>query len=163
VSVPCTVDAFFMPWMSGSIVPVKRRWDRLAWAKFGVKTLLSLRKTLSRRLQKSIGAQHERFQGVAVGITSEDEMAGGILQVICPQTLLRWAFLMPKSPSGRALSPRKGLGRGVSRRCTMIGFQQSAQPLEADDLTLVPFMLGHDDPVETLVNPLVMIVLEILR
>jgi hypothetical protein len=44
----------------------------------------------------------------------------------------------------------------------MVGFQQSAQTLDANDLALVSFMLRLDDPVETLVNPLVMIVLEIL-
>ena len=44
----------------------------------------------------------------------------------------------------------------------MVGFQQSARTLNADDLALVPFMLRLDDPVDALVNPLLMIVLEIL-
>ena len=44
----------------------------------------------------------------------------------------------------------------------MVGFQQSTQSLEAEDLTLAAFMLRLDDPVETLVNPLVVIVLEVL-
>jgi hypothetical protein len=44
----------------------------------------------------------------------------------------------------------------------MVGFQQSAQTLDADDFALVPFMLRLDDPTEPLVNPLIMIVLEIL-
>ena len=51
---------------------------------------------------------------------------------------------------------------GVSRRLAMVGLQQSAQTLDANDLALIPFMLRLDDPVETLVNPLVMVVLEIL-
>jgi len=41
----------------------------------------------------------------------------------------------------------------------MVGSQQSAKSLNASDLALVPFMLGLDDPVEPLVNPLMMIVL----
>jgi hypothetical protein len=44
----------------------------------------------------------------------------------------------------------------------MVGFQQSAQTFDADDLALVPFVLWLDDLVEALVNPLLMIVLEIL-
>jgi hypothetical protein len=44
----------------------------------------------------------------------------------------------------------------------MVGFQQSTQTLDADDLTLMTFMLRLDDLVKALVNPLVMIVLEIL-
>jgi hypothetical protein len=51
----------------------------------------------------------------------------------------------------------------MSRRFAMVGFQQSAPTLDANDLALIPFMLRLDDLVETLVNPLVMIVLEILR
>ena len=51
----------------------------------------------------------------------------------------------------------------MSRCFAMVGFQQPAQTLDADDLARVSFMLRLDDPVETLVNPLVMIVLEILR
>ena len=45
----------------------------------------------------------------------------------------------------------------------MVGFQQSAQTLDADALALVPFMLTLDDLVDALVNPLMTIVLEILR
>ena len=44
----------------------------------------------------------------------------------------------------------------------MVGFQQSAETLDAEDLTLMTFMLGLDDMMETLVNPLVVIVLEVL-
>jgi hypothetical protein len=44
----------------------------------------------------------------------------------------------------------------------MLGFQQSTQTLDAEDFALVPFVLRLDDPVETLVNPLLGIVLEIL-
>ena len=44
----------------------------------------------------------------------------------------------------------------------MIGFQPPAQTLDADDLTLVPFMLRLDDPVHALANPLVMMVRKIL-
>jgi hypothetical protein len=50
----------------------------------------------------------------------------------------------------------------VSRCLAMAGFQQSAQALDADDLALVPFMLWLDDLVDALVNPLMMIFLEIL-
>jgi hypothetical protein len=50
----------------------------------------------------------------------------------------------------------------LSRRLAMVGFQQSAQALDADDLVLVSLMLGLDDPVEALVNPLVMAVLDVL-
>ena len=49
----------------------------------------------------------------------------------------------------------------MSRGLAMIGFQQSAQALNADDLTLVSCVLGFDDLVEALVNPLVMIVVEV--
>jgi hypothetical protein len=44
----------------------------------------------------------------------------------------------------------------------MVRFQQPPQTLNADDLALVPFMLWLDDLVDVLVNPLVVIVLEIL-
>ena len=47
----------------------------------------------------------------------------------------------------------------MSRGLAMIGFQQSAQTLNADDLTLMTFMLGFDDLVEALVNPFMVIVL----
>ncbi len=70
---------------------------------------------------------------------------------------------MPKSPPGRAVPPRGGYGRrGVSRRLAVIGSQQSTETLNADDLTLVSCVLRFDDLVEALVNPLVMIVLEVL-
>lgn len=45
----------------------------------------------------------------------------------------------------------------------MVGLQQSAEAVNADDLSLMVFMLGLDDLVDALVNPLVMIVFEILR
>jgi hypothetical protein len=44
----------------------------------------------------------------------------------------------------------------------VVGSQQSAQTLNADDLAMASFVLRLDDPIEALVNPLVMIVLEIL-
>jgi hypothetical protein len=44
----------------------------------------------------------------------------------------------------------------------VVGFQQSAQTFDTDDLALVPFVLWLDDLVDALVNPLLMIVLEIL-
>lgn len=50
----------------------------------------------------------------------------------------------------------------MSRCLAMVGFQQSTEPLYADDFTLMAFVLRLDDPVEALVNPLVMIVLEVL-
>ena len=50
----------------------------------------------------------------------------------------------------------------MSRGLAMVGLQQSAETLDADDLTLMTFMLGFDDLVETLVNSLVVIVLEVL-
>ena len=64
---------------------------------------------------------------------------------------------------GRALSPQGGHDQEASRRFAMVGFQQSTQTLNADDFTLVPLMLGLDDLVEPLVNPVMMIVQEILR
>lgn len=45
----------------------------------------------------------------------------------------------------------------------MVRLQQSAEALDADVLTLMTFMLGLDDLVETLVNPLVVVVLEYSR
>ena len=44
----------------------------------------------------------------------------------------------------------------------MVGFQQSAQTLGTDDFALMSFMLRRDDPAEPLVNPLMMIVLQVL-
>ena len=44
----------------------------------------------------------------------------------------------------------------------MVRLQQSPEALDADDPTLMTFMLGLDDLVKALVNPLVMIVLEVL-
>jgi hypothetical protein len=41
----------------------------------------------------------------------------------------------------------------------MVGFQQSAQPLDADDFTRMALMLRLNDPMEALVNSLMMIVL----
>ena len=49
----------------------------------------------------------------------------------------------------------------MSRGSAMVRLQQSAQTLDVNDLTLTTFMLGLDDPVEALVNPLVMVVLEV--
>jgi len=49
----------------------------------------------------------------------------------------------------------------VSSRLAMIGFQQSAQALDTDNLAIVPFMTGGNDPVDALVDPLVMVMLEI--
>ena len=42
-----------------------------------------------------------------------------------------------------------------------VEFQQSARMLTTDDFALVSFMLRRDDPIEILVNPLMVIVLEI--
>ena len=53
-------------------------------------------------------------------------------------------------------------GRGASRRVAVVGFQSSAQTFDTDDLALVSFVLWLDDPVDALVNSLVMVVLEIL-
>ena len=49
----------------------------------------------------------------------------------------------------------------VSSRLAMIGFQQSAQALDTDNLAIVPFVTGGNDPVDALVDPLVMVMLEI--
>ena len=43
----------------------------------------------------------------------------------------------------------------------MVGFQQSGKTLDADDLTLMSFMLGLDDLVKALVNSLVIVVVEV--
>jgi len=43
----------------------------------------------------------------------------------------------------------------VLGRLAMVGFQQSAQMLDANDLTLAALMLRLDDLVDALVNPLV--------
>ncbi len=53
-------------------------------------------------------------------------------------------------------------GRGVSRRLPMVRFQQSAQTPDANDLTPISFVLRLDDPMDSLVNPLMMTVLEVL-
>ena len=63
--------------------------------------------------------------------------------------------------SARTVS-RTWSGRGASRRFAVIRLQQSAQTLNADNLALVPFVLWLDDLVDALVNPLMMIVFEIL-
>jgi len=44
----------------------------------------------------------------------------------------------------------------------MVGFQRSAQTFDTDDPALVPFVLWLNDLVDALVNPLVVIVLEVL-
>ena len=44
----------------------------------------------------------------------------------------------------------------------MVRFQQSAETLDAEDLTLMTFMPGLDDLVKALVNSLAVIVLEVL-
>lgn len=49
----------------------------------------------------------------------------------------------------------------VSCCLAMVGFQQSAQPFNANDVTLVSFMFRFDDPVDTLVDPLMVVVLKI--
>ena len=43
----------------------------------------------------------------------------------------------------------------------MVGLQQTTQSLNTNDLALVSFVLWLDDPVEALVNPLMMVVLEV--
>lgn len=63
----------------------------------------------------------------------------------------------PKSHLARGIFP--DVVRGVwSGGFAMAGFQQFAQTFDADDLTLVSFMLRLDDPIEALVNSLMMIV-----
>jgi hypothetical protein len=42
-------------------------------------------------------------------------------------------------------------------------FRQSAQTLAADDVTLVLWMSKIDDPIDALVDPFVMILLEVLK
>jgi hypothetical protein len=49
----------------------------------------------------------------------------------------------------------------MSRGLAMVRLQQSTETLNADDLTLMTFRPGLDDLVETLVNPLVMVVVEV--
>ena len=71
-------------------------------------------------------------------------------------------FLSPQSHAARTVGGRRFVV-AMSRRLAMVGFQQSAQTFDANDLALFPFMPRLDDSVEALVNPLVMIVLEILR
>ncbi len=44
----------------------------------------------------------------------------------------------------------------------MVGFQQSAQAFNTDNLAVVPFMLWLDDSIDALVNPLMMVVLKVL-
>jgi hypothetical protein len=51
---------------------------------------------------------------------------------------------------------------GLSGRLARIGFQQSAKTLDANNLTLAAVMLWLDDSMEALVNPLMVVVLEIL-
>jgi hypothetical protein len=68
---------------------------------------------------------------------------------------------MPKSPPGAHCLREEGTAGGVSRGFAMVGFQQSTETLDANDLTLTSLMLRLDDPVETLVNPFLMIVGEI--
>ena len=50
----------------------------------------------------------------------------------------------------------------MSRGFAVIGFQQSTETLNGDDLTLMTFMLRLDDLVKALVNSLVVIVPEVL-
>ncbi len=70
---------------------------------------------------------------------------------------------MPRLHLGAHCPRKDGRAGGVLRRLATVGFQQSAQTLNADDFALMSFMLRLDDPVEALVNPLMMIVREILR
>ncbi len=69
---------------------------------------------------------------------------------------------MPKSPAGAQCLREEGAAGEASRGLAVIGFQQSAQTLDANDLALVSFMLGLDDVAKALVNSLVVIVLEVL-
>ncbi|MEN6426613.1 MAG: hypothetical protein ABFE13_14730 [Phycisphaerales bacterium] len=50
----------------------------------------------------------------------------------------------------------------VSGGLAVVGFQQAAQTLNADDLALVSFVPWLDDLVDALMNPLVMVVFQIL-
>ena len=87
---------------------------------------------------------------------------GGIAGHLRRAHCLDGSFWGSKSPPGAHCLREEGTAGEVSRGPAVIGFQQSAQALEADDLALVSFMLGLDDLVKALVNPLVMIVGEIL-
>ena len=51
----------------------------------------------------------------------------------------------------------------VSGCLAMIGFQQSPQAFDAEDLAVIPFVPGLNDPFDALMNPLMMVVLKILR
>ncbi len=51
---------------------------------------------------------------------------------------------------GRALSLPEGEGREVSHGFAVTGFQHSTQPLDTDDLTVVPVMLRLNGPVDLL-------------
>ena len=42
----------------------------------------------------------------------------------------------------------------------MVGFQQSAQALDADNLAVTRFMSRLNDPVDTLMNPFMMVMCE---
>ena len=69
---------------------------------------------------------------------------------------------MRKSRLGAHCLREEGTAGEVSRGLAMVGFQQSTQTLNANDLALISFMLGLDDLVKALVYPLVMIAGEIL-
>ncbi len=47
-------------------------------------------------------------------------------------------------------------------RAAPVGFQQSAQSLDTDDLAIVPSVPRFNDSVDALMNPLVMVVFKIL-
>ena len=65
--------------------------------------------------------------------------------------------------SAHTVAARIGVIIAVSGGLAVVRSQQPTKSLDTDDLTLVPLMLRFDDPIEALVNPLMMIVLEILR
>ena len=87
---------------------------------------------------------------------------GGIAGHLRRAHCLDGSFCGSKSPPGAHCLREEGTAGEVSRGLAVIGFQQSTQTLNANDLALVSFMLKLDDLVETLVNPLVVIVLEVL-
>ena len=62
----------------------------------------------------------------------------------------------------RVLPPRGWHAMKLSRSLAMVGSEQSTELLNTDNLTLMTFIVRLNDLVKTLVNPLVMIVLEIL-
>ena len=89
-------------------------------------------------------------------------MVGGRIASELPSNAARMSVSGAQVAPGRAVSARGAAAGEVSRGLAMVGFQQSAEMLDAEDLTLMTFMLGLDDLVKALVNSLVVVVLEVL-